>query len=74
LGIAALPASSVMAKTQRHHHAAPSSVCIPSDARGAVDPRGAFRTPRDGAYESDSLGHQSFPNPDRTFPAPDHYY
>jgi hypothetical protein len=24
-------------------------------------------------YESDSLGHQSYPNPDRVLPVPDHY-
>lgn len=24
-------------------------------------------------YESESLGHQSFPNPDRVLPVPDHY-
>jgi len=36
IGVAALLASPAMAKTVRHHHAAPSTVYIPSDARGSV--------------------------------------
>jgi len=39
-GVAALLASPAIAKTVRHHQAAPSNVYIPSDARGAVAPFG----------------------------------
>ncbi len=39
VGVAVLLASPAMAKTVRHHHAAPSTtVYIPSDARGSVAP------------------------------------
>jgi len=38
VGVAALLASPAMAKTMRHHRAAPSTVYIPSDARGSVAP------------------------------------
>jgi hypothetical protein len=40
VSVAALLASPAMAKTERHH-AAPSTVYIPSDARGSVAPYGA---------------------------------
>jgi hypothetical protein len=40
-GVAMILASPAMAKTVRHHHAAPSTVYIPSDARGSVVPYGA---------------------------------
>jgi len=46
VGVAALLASPAMAKTARHHHAAPSAVYIPSDASGFVVPYGY------GAYEA----------------------
>jgi hypothetical protein len=36
VGVAALLASPAMAKTVRPHHAAPSTVYIPSDARGSI--------------------------------------
>jgi hypothetical protein len=74
--VAALLASPAIAKTPRHHHAAPSTVYIPSDARGSVAPYGASggTTSRSNPYASDSQGYQSYPNPDRLFPAPDHYY
>jgi hypothetical protein len=42
VGVAALLASPAMAKTVRHHHAAPSTVYIPSEARASVAPYGAF--------------------------------
>ena len=54
-----LLASPAMAKTVRRHRAEPSTVYILSNARGSVAPR--------DIYFSDSLGHQSFPNPDRDF-------
>jgi hypothetical protein len=41
VGVAAVLASPAMAKTVRHHHAAPSTLYIPSDARGSVAPLGA---------------------------------
>jgi hypothetical protein len=41
VGVAALLASPAMAKTVRHHHAARSTVYVPSDARGSVAPYGA---------------------------------
>ena len=41
IGIAALLASPSMAKTTRHQHAAPSTIYIPTDARGSVGPYGA---------------------------------
>ena len=41
VGVAALLASPAMAKTVRHHQAAPSTVYIPSDARASVAPYGA---------------------------------
>ena len=41
VGVAALLASPAMAKTVRHQHAVPSTVYIPSDARGSVAPYGA---------------------------------
>jgi hypothetical protein len=74
--VAALLASPAMAKAPRHHRVAPSTVYIPSDARGSVTPYGTFegRTSRSNPYASDSQGYQSYPNPDRVFPAPDHYY
>jgi hypothetical protein len=74
--VAALLASPAMAKTPRHHHVAPSTVYIPNDARGSVAPYGASAgtTSRSNPYASDSQGYQSYPNPDRVFPAPDHYY
>ena len=40
VGVAALLASPAMAKTVRVHQAAPSTVYIPSDARGSVTPYG----------------------------------
>jgi hypothetical protein len=40
IGVAALLASSAMAKTARHHHAAPSIVRTPSDAQRSVAPCG----------------------------------
>jgi hypothetical protein len=40
VGAVALLASPAMAKTVRHHNAAPSTVYIPSDARGSVAPYG----------------------------------
>ena len=40
VGVAAMLASPAMAKTVRHHHAAPSTIYIPSDARGSVAPYG----------------------------------
>jgi hypothetical protein len=40
-GVAVLLASPAMAKTVRHHHAAPSTVYVPSDARGSVASYGA---------------------------------
>ena len=40
VGVAALLASPAMAKTVRHHHATPSTVYIPNDARGSVAPYG----------------------------------
>jgi hypothetical protein len=57
-------------------HAAPSRVYIPSDARGSVTPYGvsAGTASRRNPYASDSQGYQSYPNPDRVFPAPNHYY
>jgi hypothetical protein len=74
--VAALLASPAMAKAPRHHHAASSTVYIPSDARGSVTPYGTSEraAPRSNPYASDSQGYQSYPNPDRVFPAPDHYY
>jgi hypothetical protein len=74
--LAALLASPAVAKAPRHHHAAPSSVYIPSDARGSATPYGASEgtTSHRNPYASDSQGYQSYPNPDRAFPAPDHYY
>ncbi len=43
VGVAALLASPAMAKTVRHrHHVAPSTVYIPSDARGSVAPSSTF--------------------------------
>jgi hypothetical protein len=36
VGVAALLASPAMAKSERHHHAAPSTVYIPNDAQGSV--------------------------------------
>jgi hypothetical protein len=36
VGVAALLASPAMAKTVRHHKAAPSAIYVPSDARGSV--------------------------------------
>jgi hypothetical protein len=74
LGVAALLASPAMAKTARY--AAPTAVY---HARGFVAPYGAAegRLPKyvdhSNIYESESQGHQSFPNPDRVLPAPDHY-
>ena len=41
VGVVALLASPAMAKTVRHHQAAPSTVYIPSDARASVAPYGA---------------------------------
>ena len=40
VGVAALLASPAMAKTVRHHHAARSTVYVPSDARASVVPYG----------------------------------
>ena len=76
VAVAALLASPAMAKAPRHHHAAPSTVYIPSDARGSVTPYGTSEgtTSRSNPYASDSQGYQSYPNPDHVFPAPDHYY
>ena len=39
-GVAALLASPAMAKTVRHQGAAPSTVYLPSNAHGSVDPYG----------------------------------
>jgi hypothetical protein len=47
VGVAALLASPAMAKTVRHPHAAPSTVYIPSDARGSV---GSFGATEGGPY------------------------
>jgi hypothetical protein len=41
VGVAVTLASPAMAKTVRQHHAAPSTVYIPSDARGSIVPYGA---------------------------------
>jgi hypothetical protein len=73
VGVATLLASPAMAKAVRHR-AAPAIVSIPSDARGAVAPRGvsAYGALRSNVYESYAQGHQSVANPDRLFPAPDH--
>jgi hypothetical protein len=38
--VAALLASPAVAKTVRHHNVAPSSIYVPSDARGSVAPFG----------------------------------
>jgi hypothetical protein len=54
LGVAAMLASPAMAKTERHHHAAPSTVYIPSDARGAVTTYGAFRAPESPMFAPDA--------------------
>jgi hypothetical protein len=40
VSVAALLASPAMAKTVRHHQAAPSRVYAPSDAQGSVSPFG----------------------------------
>ncbi len=74
--VAVLLASPAMATAPQHHHAARSTVYIPSDARGSVTPYRTFEraAPRSNPYASDSQGYQSYPNPDRVFPAPDHYY
>jgi hypothetical protein len=74
LGVAALLASPAIAKTERH--APPTAVY---HARGFVASYGAAEggfakhVDHSNIYESDSLGHQPFPNPDRVLPAPDHY-
>jgi hypothetical protein len=41
VGVAVLLASPAMAKTARHHHLTPSTVYVPSDARGSVASYGA---------------------------------
>jgi hypothetical protein len=51
LSVAALLASPAMAKAERHHHTAPSTVYIPSDARGSVTPYGANES---GPYSPDA--------------------
>ena len=62
-GIAALLASPAMAKSNaRHHYAAPSTVYIPSDARGAVAPYGAFRAPESPTYAPDAPAPRSYDN------------
>jgi hypothetical protein len=47
VGVATLLASPAMANTVRQHHAAPSTIYIPSDARGAVAP---YRANEGGPY------------------------
>ena len=76
VAVATLLASPAMARPPRHHHAAPSNVYIPSDARGQATPYGSSESPtsRSNPYASDSQGYQPYPNPDRLFPAPDHYF
>jgi hypothetical protein len=72
--VVALLASPAVAKAPRH--SAPSRAYIPSDARASVTPYGTTEgtTSRRNPYASDSQGYQSYPNPDRVFPAPNHYY
>jgi len=48
LGVAALVASPVVAKTVRHHKTAPSAVSVPTDAYASSI--GAYRTPEGGPY------------------------
>jgi hypothetical protein len=47
VGVAALLASPAMAKTARHQHAVPSTVYVPSDARGSIAP---YATLEGGPY------------------------
>ena len=47
VGVAALLASPATAKTVRHHKAPPSTIQIPTDARGSVAP---FRANEGGPY------------------------
>jgi hypothetical protein len=51
-------------------------VAASAAAKGAAHPKPITHVEpahRNNIYESDSLGHQSFPNPDRVLPVPDHY-
>jgi hypothetical protein len=52
VGVAALLASPATAKTVRNHDGAPSTVSIPSDARGSVIRYGAYGFGPRGATES----------------------
>jgi hypothetical protein len=64
--LAALASSSAVAKTAvGTKHSSPPKPIAPAISAKPAD--------RGNMFESDSLGRQWFPNPDRQLPVPDHY-
>jgi hypothetical protein len=66
LALASLGATAAVAKTDVHINHAKS----PRHTGAAIFTKPADKT---NMFESESLGHQWFPNPDRLLPVPDHY-